>query len=218
MKITISDIGGSIAKEDERYVVKDNTTLKNLVLSSTDLKPTKATSGHKHKGQEEVYYFIKGSGRMELDDKTISVKENDVVLIEDGGITFSSFDLFHSGHVAMLKEAKANCDHLMVGVQTDPTVDRPEKNKPIQSVFERYVQLEGCKYIDQIVPYATEKEIEDILLTYKIDKRFIGEEYKTKEFTGKQLCVDNDIELYYNKRQHSFSTTNLRTRIVEANK
>ena len=116
----------------------------------------------------------------------------------------------------MLKEAKANCDHLMVGVQTDPTVDRPEKNKPIQSVFERYVQLEGCKYIDQIVPYATEKEIEDILLTYKIDKRFIGEEYKTKEFTGKQLCVDNDIELYYNKRQHSFSTTNLRTRIVEA--
>ena len=134
------------------------------------------------------------------------------------GITFSSFDLFHSGHVAMLKEAKANCDHLMVGVQTDPTVDRPEKNKPIQSVFERYVQLEGCKYIDQIVPYATEKEIEDILLTYKINKRFIGEEYKTKEFTGKQLCVDNDIELYYNKRQHSFSTTNLRTRIVEANK
>ena len=134
------------------------------------------------------------------------------------GITFSSFDLFHSGHVAMLKEAKANCDHLMIGVQTDPTDDRPEKNKPIQSVFERYVQLEGCKYIDQIVPYATEKEIEDILLTYKIDKRFIGEEYKTKEFTGKQLCVDNDIELYYNKRQHSFSTTNLRTRIVEANK
>ena len=134
------------------------------------------------------------------------------------GITFSSFDLFHSGHVAMLKEAKSNCDHLMVGVQTDPTIDRPEKNKPIQSVFERYVQLEGCKYIDQIVPYATEKEIEDILLTYKIDKRFIGEEYKTKEFTGKQLCVDDDIELYYNKRQHSFSTTNLRTRIVEAGK
>ena len=134
------------------------------------------------------------------------------------GITFSSFDLFHSGHVAMLKEAKANCDHLMVGVQTDPTVDRPEKNKPIQSVFERYVQLEGCKYIDQIVPYATEKEIEDILLTYKIDKRFIGEEYKTKEFTGKQLCVDNDIELYYNKRQHSFSSSNLRQRIIDGRK
>ena len=131
------------------------------------------------------------------------------------GITFSSFDLFHIGHVAMLKEAKANCDHLMVGLQTDPTVDRPEKNKPIQSVFERYVQLEGCKYIDQIIPYSTEKEIEDILLTYNIDIRFIGEEYKEKEFTGKQLCIDKDIKLYYNKRQHSFSTTNLRTRILE---
>ena len=134
------------------------------------------------------------------------------------GITFSSFDLFHTGHVAMLKEAKANCDHLMVGLQTDPTVDRPEKNKPIQSVFERYVQLEGCKYIDQIIPYSTEKEIEDILLTYNIDIRFIGEEYKEKEFTGKQLCIDKDIKLYYNKRQHSFSTTNLRTRILETRK
>ena len=134
------------------------------------------------------------------------------------GITFSSFDLFHTGHVAMLKEARANCDHLMVGLQTDPTADRPEKNKPIQSVFERYVQLEGCKYVDQIIPYSTEKELEDILLTYKIDVRFIGEEYKQNEFTGKQLCVDKGIELYYNKRQHSFSSTNLRTRIVEANK
>ena len=134
------------------------------------------------------------------------------------GVTFSSFDLFHTGHVAMLKEARANCDHLMVGLQTDPTADRPEKNKPIQSVFERYVQLEGCKYIDQIIPYSTEKELEDILLTYKIDVRFIGEEYKQNEFTGKQLCVDKGIELYYNKRQHSFSSTNLRTRIIEAKK
>lgn len=133
------------------------------------------------------------------------------------GITFSSFDLFHTGHVAMLKEARANCDHLMVGLQTDPTADRPEKNKPIQSVFERYVQLEGCKYVDQIIPYSTEKELEDILLTYKIDVRFIGEEYKQNEFTGKQLCVDKGIELYYNKRQHSFSSTNLRQRIVDAN-
>ena len=134
------------------------------------------------------------------------------------GITCSTFDLLHAGHVVMLEEAKRHCDYLIAALQVDPNIDRPEKNKPIQSVFERYVQLEGCKYIDQIVPYATEKEIEDILLTYKIDKRFIGEEYKTKEFTGKQLCVDNDIELYYNKRQHSFSTTNLRTRIVEAGK
>ena len=101
MKITISDIGGSIAKEDERYVVKDNTTLKNLVLSSTDLKPTKSTSGHKHKGQEEVYYFIKGSGRMELDDKTISVKENDIVLIEDG--------VFHRVHAGMYEDLYFVC-------------------------------------------------------------------------------------------------------------
>jgi|TARA_B100000497_G_scaffold126744_1_gene166445 glycerol-3-phosphate cytidylyltransferase len=131
------------------------------------------------------------------------------------GITFSSFDLFHSGHVAMLKEARANCDYLMVGLQTDPTLDRPEKNKPIQSVFERYVQLEGCKYIDEIIPYATEQDLLDILLTYDINKRFIGEEYRTKDFTGKQLCVDKSIEIYYNKRQHSFSTSGLRKRIEQ---
>jgi len=131
------------------------------------------------------------------------------------GITFSSFDLFHSGHVAMLKEARANCDYMMVGLQTDPTIDRPEKNKPVQSTFERYVQLEGCKYIDQIIPYETEKDLVDILLTYDIDVRFIGEEYKTKQFTGKQLCVDKGIEIYYNKRQHSFSTSGLRKRIEQ---
>ena len=132
------------------------------------------------------------------------------------GITFSSFDLFHSGHVAMLKEAKANCDFLIVGLQTDPTIDRPEKNKPIQSVFERYVQLEGCKYIDQIIPYATEQDIIDILLTYQINTRFIGEEYRSKEYTGKELCIDKGIEIYYNKRQHSFSTSELRKRINQA--
>ena len=131
------------------------------------------------------------------------------------GITFSSFDLFHSGHVAMLKEARQNCDFLIVGVQTDPTIDRPEKNQPIQSVFERYVQLEGCKYIDEIIPYATEQDLLDILLTYDVNKRFIGEEYRTKDFTGKQLCVDKSIEIYYNKRQHSFSTSGLRKRIEQ---
>jgi glycerol-3-phosphate cytidylyltransferase len=130
------------------------------------------------------------------------------------GITFSAFDLFHSGHVAMLKEAKANCDYLIVGLQTDPTIDRPEKNKPIQSVFERYVQLEGCKYIDQIIPYATEEDLLDILLTYKIDIRFIGEEYKEKDFSGKQICIDNNVDIYYNSRKHSFSTSGLRNRIT----
>ena len=132
------------------------------------------------------------------------------------GITFSAFDLFHSGHVAMLKEAKSSCDYLIVGLQTDPTIDRPEKNKPIQSVFERYVQLEGCKYINEIIPYATEQDLIDILLTYKIDVRFIGEEYRKVDFTGKQICVDKDIEIYYNKRQHSFSTSGLRKRIEQA--
>lgn len=132
------------------------------------------------------------------------------------GFTASSFDLFHSGHVAMLKEARANCDFMIVGLQTDPTIDRPEKNQPIQSVFERYVQLEGCKYIDEIIPYATEQDLVDILLTYNINVRFIGEEYKTKEFTGKQICVDKDIKIHYNSRQHSFSTSGLRKRISEA--
>ena len=136
----------------------------------------------------------------------------------NSGITFRSFDLFHSGHVAMLKEASENCDYLIVGLQTDPTIDRPEKNKPIQSVFERYVQLKGCKYIDEIIPYETEQDLLDILLTYTIDRRFIGEEYKQSDFSGKQICVDKGIEVYYNKRQHSFSTSNLRKRISEANK
>jgi glycerol-3-phosphate cytidylyltransferase len=131
------------------------------------------------------------------------------------GFTASSFDLFHSGHVAMLKEARGNCDYMIVGLQTDPTIDRPEKNQPIQSVFERYVQLEGCKYIDEIIPYATEQDLQDILLTYDISKRFIGEEYKSKDFTGKQLCVDKGIEIHYNSRQHSFSTSGLRKRIKD---
>ena len=132
------------------------------------------------------------------------------------GFTASSFDLFYSGHVAMLKEARANCDYMIVGLQTDPTIDRPEKNKPIQSVFERYVQLEGCKYIDEIIPYESEKDLTDIFLTYGIDVRFIGEEYKDKDFTAKQICVDKNIKIHYNKRQHSFSTTNLRKRIKES--
>lgn len=132
------------------------------------------------------------------------------------GITFSSFDLFHAGHVAMLKEAKAQCEYLIVCIQTDPTIDRPEKNKPVQTVFERYVQLEGCKYIDEIIPYSTEAEVEDILLTYHISKRFIGEEYRHTQFTGKQICLDNNIEIVYNSRKHSFSSSSLRERIASA--
>lgn len=132
------------------------------------------------------------------------------------GVTFSTFDLFHAGHVAMLREAASQCDHLIVGLQTDPTIDRPEKNQPIQSVFERYVQLAGCIYIDEIIPYSTEKDLEDILLTYHIDKRFIGEEYHGKPFTGKDICEEHGIEIVYNSRRHTFSSSSLRDRIVIA--
>jgi len=128
------------------------------------------------------------------------------------GFTCSTFDLFHAGHIMMLKEAKAQCDYLIVGLQTDPTIDRPFKNYPVQSVFERYVQLEACKYVDEIVVYATEKELQDILLSYPIDIRILGEEYANKQFTGEDI----EMEFYFNKRRHSFSTTELRQRVIEA--
>lgn len=132
------------------------------------------------------------------------------------GFTCSTFDLFHAGHIMMLKEAKSVCDHLIVGLQTDPTIDRKEKNKPIQSIFERYVQLEACKYVNEIVVYGTEKELVDILLSYPINVRILGLEYLDKEFTGKKECNSKGIELYFNNRQHSFSTTELRNRVVYA--
>jgi glycerol-3-phosphate cytidylyltransferase len=112
----------------------------------------------------------------------------------------------------MLKEARTQCDYLIVGLQTDPTIDRQEKNKPIQGIFERYVQLQACKYVDEIVVYATEKELLDVLQSYPIDVRILGEEYATKQFTGDQL----KMELYFNRREHSFSTTELRQRVVDA--
>ena len=132
------------------------------------------------------------------------------------GFTCSTFDLFHAGHIMMLKEAKSVCDHLIVGLQTDPTIDRKEKNKPIQSIFERYVQLEACKYVDEIVVYGTEKELVDILLSYPINIRILGQEYEGKEFTGKKECAHREIELHFNERLHSFSTTELRNRVVYA--
>jgi len=128
------------------------------------------------------------------------------------GFTCSTFDLFHAGHIMMLKEAKQQCDYLLVGLQTDPTIDRPDtKNKPIQSLFERFVQLQSCRYIDEIIPYSTEKELMDILLSYSIDVRIVGEEYKDKHFTGREL----DIPIYYNSRKHSFSSSGLRQRVFE---
>ena len=131
------------------------------------------------------------------------------------GFTCSTFDLFHAGHVMMLKEAKTKCDYLIVGLQMDPTIDRPTtKNKPIQTVLERFIQVQACKFVDEIIPYATEKELMDILTSYPIDVRIIGEEYRDKQFTGYQL----PMEVYFNSRQHSFSTTELRQRVLEIEK
>ena len=132
------------------------------------------------------------------------------------GITFSTFDLFHAGHVKMLEEAKSRCDYLIVGLQLDPSIDRPKKNKPTQSIIERYVQLRGCKYIDEIIPYVSESDLIDVLSSFKIDLRIIGEEYIDKVFTGKDYCVNNGIEIYYNKREHRFSSSALRKQVVKS--
>ncbi len=132
------------------------------------------------------------------------------------GFTCSTFDLFHAGHVKMLEEARTQCDYLIVGLQTDPTIDRPYKNKPVQSVYERWVQLRACKYIDEIIPYATERELVDILLTTDIDVRILGQEYEDREFTGRKECTFKGIRFYFNTRSHSFSSTELRQRVVDA--
>ena len=129
------------------------------------------------------------------------------------GFTASAFDLFHSGHVAMLKEARSNCDYMIVGLQTDPTIDRPEKNKPIQTVVERYTQLHAVQYVDEIIPYQTESDLEDILSMYHINVRILGEEYRDKDFTGKDICKKRSIQLYFNKRDHRFSSSDLRKRV-----
>ena len=126
------------------------------------------------------------------------------------GITFSTFDLLHAGHVKMLEEAKRQCDYLIVGLQLDPSLNRPEKNSPSQTIIERYIQLKGCKHIDEIVPYVSEQDLEDILKSFKLDVRIIGEEYKNKPFTGKDYCKQKGIEIYYNKRDHRFSSSGLR--------
>ncbi len=129
------------------------------------------------------------------------------------GITFGAFDLLHAGHVAMLAEAKQNCDYLIVGLQNDPSVDRPEKNQPIQSIFERQLQITACRFVDEVVVYNTENDVLDILKALPIDVRIIGSDYLKKDFTGKQYCVDSDIEIVYNNRDHSFSTSELRDRV-----
>jgi len=133
------------------------------------------------------------------------------------GITFSTFDLFHAGHIAMLSEAKNHCDYLIVGLQTDPTIDRPDsKNPPVQSIVERQIQVSACRFVDEIVVYQTEKDLEDILLTLPLDVRILGIEYEKQNFTGRKICEDRGIELIFNGRDHSFSSSNLRERVWRA--
>jgi len=129
------------------------------------------------------------------------------------GITFSTFDLLHAGHVSMLREAREVCDYLICGIQVDPSKDRPEKNSPVQSLVERWTQLQGVKYVDEIIPYESEKDLEDILKLFNIDVRIIGEEYKESTFTGRATCANRGIEIYFNKRDNRFSTSDLRNRV-----
>ena len=131
------------------------------------------------------------------------------------GITASTFDLLHAGHIAMLREAKTKCNHLICALQVDPSVDRPNKNKPIQTLVERHTQLSGVKYVDEIIPYQSEQDLEDILSMFPIDIRIIGEEYKSTTFTGRQICAERGIEIFYNKRDHRFSSSDLRKRVKD---
>jgi glycerol-3-phosphate cytidylyltransferase len=133
------------------------------------------------------------------------------------GIVFSAWDLFHAGHIAMLAEAKNHCDYLIAALQTDPTIDRPDsKNPPIQSIVERQIQVSTNRNVDEVVVYQTEKDLEDLLLILPVDVRILGIEYADKEFTGKEICKKRGIEIIYNGRDHSFSSSSLRKRVAEA--
>ena len=132
------------------------------------------------------------------------------------GFTASTFDLLHAGHVAMLREAKERCEYLICALQNDPTLDRPAKNRPVQSIVERQLQLIGCKYVDEVWVYNTEKDLEDLLLVLPIDVRILGVEYEGKEFTGREICHKRGIELFFNGRDHSFSSSELRQRVAHA--
>ena len=135
------------------------------------------------------------------------------------GFQCSSFDLFHAGHVTMLKMEKELCDYLKVALQVDPTIDRPGiKNKPVQSIYERYVQLQACKYVDEILVYETELDLLHMIKTQTIDIRFLSEEYKDVDVTGKQYCIDNGIEIHYHLRRHTYSSTEIRNRVYEFEK
>ena len=133
------------------------------------------------------------------------------------GITFSTFDMLHAGHVAMLSEAKNHCDYLICGLQTDPTIDRPDtKNKPIQSIVERQIQLAACRYVDEVVVYQTEQDLIDLLLILPLDVRILGTEYEDKNFTGRNEGAGRGVQVIFNQRDHSFSSSSLRKRVADA--
>ena len=133
------------------------------------------------------------------------------------GITFSTFDMLHAGHIAMLSEAKNHCDYLIAALQTDPTIDRPDtKNPPVQSIVERQIQLSATRFVDEIVVYQTEQDLIDLLLILPVDVRILGVEYENKDFTGKKECWDREIELVFNGRDHSLSSSSLRKRVAAA--
>ncbi len=132
------------------------------------------------------------------------------------GLTASTFDLLHAGHIEMLREAKAQCDYLICALQIDPAVDRPEKNRPVQTIVERYTQLDAVKFVDEIIPYMHETDLEDILQMRPIGVRILGDEYRDKDFTGRDICKARDIDLYFNRRDHRFSSSGLRERVYEA--
>ena len=133
------------------------------------------------------------------------------------GITFSTFDMLHAGHIAMLSESKNHCDYLICGLQTDHTIDRPDtKNRPVQSIVERQIQLAACRYVDEVVVYQTEQDLVDLLLILPVDVRILGVEYEDKDFTGKKECYQRDIEVIFNGRDHSFSSSSLRKRVAQA--
>ena len=129
------------------------------------------------------------------------------------GFTCSTFDLLHAGHIQMLRDAKEQCDYLICGLQIDPSLDRPEKNSPVQTIVERHTQLNAVRYVDEIIPYQTETDLEDILNMLHIDVRILGEEYKNGKFTGRAICAKRGIELFFNKREHRFSSSDLRNRV-----
>ena len=131
------------------------------------------------------------------------------------GLTASTFDLLHAGHVSMLREAKSQCDYLIAALQVDPSLDRSDKNPPVQSIVERQAQLHAVKYVDEVIVYCTENDLLDIINMYPIDVRILGEEYRLKDFTGKDECRNRGIQIYFNKRDHRFSSSDLRKRVCD---